>query len=128
SPHGDGGGSQGFFQPGLPRPFGPGTAAVEIKRRNAEFRIGMAGQMRFREQKQKGDPARRRGLVHGRLAHRVQIQFGHYSPAKTEQWAAVAQSIAAASRSVNQPFGADVIRAHYNNSMVNSGGLLVSES
>ena len=68
-------GAEQNVQPVLPGPGGPYATAIQVERRQADFRIGVAGEMRFGQEKQTRYAAGRRKRVPHALADDVQIKL-----------------------------------------------------
>src|SRR4051812_49905492 len=101
-----------------PRPLRPRTATVEVERDHAMLGIGVTREMRFAEDDEAGDAARRGERVEDGLADGMEIEVVNELVEESPEGAGVRQRLRVTSRRIDQPLRADV---HYRRDCRRSG-------
>ena len=84
--------------------------AVEVDRENTVLRVRVTGEVRFCENDEAGDAARRRKRVPARLMKRMEIEIANYAIEQFLQQRETDERIATTTRRVDEPLGADFHR------------------
>src|SRR5262249_43981843 len=100
-------GPEKALQPLLPRPRRTRATAIEIKRRQAQFGVGVASQVRFSQEVEAGDTARPRKLMPQWLADHLQIEGRDEANAYSAHAVEIRPRLRATTPRIHQPFTAD---------------------